>query len=213
MTRIELEYTSALGFARTVVPDDDPGAAEGATRESTQITANNHRGRAAFELYFSPVLYWRIIGGYVSFDELQGIALRAQPGTLLGWEVLDGSVFSLELGIGGGYQHTSFIDDAVPSINTGGPVATVHFEWDPKGVLETTASSSAFGDLGLDNGDNQSTIYNRLDFDVDLGSIFDLSFGFIHEFVAEPQGTNPNTGGPVQQNDFQFIVGLSVSIH
>jgi len=54
-------------------------------------------------------------------------------------------------------------------------------------------------------------MYNRLDIDVEITQVFDLSFTYIYEFVADPQGINPTTGEPVQSNDFQFIVGLSAT--
>ena len=197
-TRLELQYVGA--FARAVV------------QEQAETTVSNHRGNYAYEWYYTAQLFWGIVGGHVMYDELQGIAIKAQPGSLLGWQALDGDIWALSLGVGAGYQHTSFIKD-VPSINTGGVVATVDLGWTPPGAFETALSSSVFADLGIENENNQSTLYNRLDLLVDITSIFDFNVTFIHRFLADPQGLNPSTGEAPVSNDFQLSVGIGATIN
>jgi len=201
-TRLELQYVGSVGYAQTLVA--------GSQDLGWQATVNNHRASGSYEWYFSPRVYWRLIDASASYDELQGILIKTQPGSLLGWQPIDDDNFELSLGAGAGYQHTTFIED-VPSINTGGVVGTVDAAWSPPGIIDIEASVSAFADLAVDNPANQSTMYNRLDIDVEITQVFDLSFTYIYEFVADPQGINPTTGEPVQSNDFQFIVGLSAT--
>ena len=201
-TRLELQYVGSVGYAQVLV--------QGTDELDWQTTVNNHRGNGAYEWYFSPRFFWRALGGYVAYDELQGILVKTQPGTLIGWQPVDGDRLTLDVGLGAGYQHTTFIED-IDSINTGGVVGTVDADWSPPGPVDIEASVSAFADLAWDNPANQSTLYNRLDFDIDITSIFDLSLTFIHAFVADPQGINPTTGRPVQSNDFQFILGISAT--
>lgn len=210
ITRLEIQYVGSYGRAAIGIPDPQTGAIVG-TRDET--TVNNHRGNYEFEIYFSPQLYLNVVDGYFSFDELQGIALRAQPGTTIGWRPVDDARVTLDFSLGGGFQYTTFIGGSQDEIYTGGVLSTIDVEWDPPGPVGLAASTRLFGDLGLSRDANQSTIYNRFDLTTDITGIFSLVFTFLHQFVASPVGINPITGLTAFSNDFQYVVGARLSVH
>lgn len=201
-SRFEASYLGSLGVSQVVTENNE---------RDWQTTVNNHRGRGFFEWYFTRRFFWRVVAASLSYDELQGIALKFQPGTLAGWQPVDSDRWIVNLAVGGGYLYTNFINDA-NDINTGGVVGTTEIEWSPIRGPEVEASTAFFADMAVDRPDNQTSVFNRLDFSFDLTRILDMELTFLHEFVAVPRGTNPTTGLPVQSNDFQLIVGLEASI-
>ncbi len=198
-TRLKLEYLGNFGAALTRTSTT--------AEPDTQVNVNNHQGNYAFDWYFTPRFFWTVVGGFVRHDELAGIAFKAQPGSLINWQVVDNDKVTFDVGAGAGYQRTSFIDDST-AINTGGVVGSVRLFWEPNGDIDLLASTGLFADLAVNNEFNQTTVKNRFELVVDITDIFDVNFTFIHGFVAEPRGTNPVTLDTPAQNDFQYIAGL-----
>ncbi len=179
-------------------------------RADGELTANRQRLATSIDYLLTREIFLIPFTGTFSIDEFQNILFRAQPGSGLGWHIVDHRDFSLDVQAGLAYQFTRF--DSVPvgdnrDDQNFGFFGALVVEWDITNDIELDTRHETFGAV-IDPG--QSTLLNRATLSIDLISVFDLDTSVIHNRVFDPPA---NVDGSVPaKDDVTLTIGLSLSL-
>jgi putative salt-induced outer membrane protein YdiY len=177
--------------------------------QQNELSANNHRAVAAYNIYLTHRLYLIVPSVEVFSDEFQNIALRLTPALGLGYNIVDRKTIRLQAGLAAGYQGTKFLsvegsddidsDVALP-INIDFDLdLPKRFEWENNYQVQLVVT-----DIGKTNQHLSST------FSVDLWGPIDLETSFQWDWVNQP--TADAAGNVPEENDFRISAGFALDL-
>jgi putative salt-induced outer membrane protein YdiY len=167
---------------------------------------NRHQAEIRGQKDITRRLYVSALDVGILADQFQNIALRATPGSGLGYRFLDSTDLEFEIEADVIYQRTNFVSappDSASSTNDAGNRISARLRWDATGDLEFTANHSTT----LVYTDFRLSSYNtRVALIYDLTDILKLEIRLNHNRVQEPI-PNANNDTP-KRDDLQLIVSF-----
>ncbi|MBW1833051.1 MAG: DUF481 domain-containing protein [Deltaproteobacteria bacterium] len=179
---------------------------------------NRHLGELDFKVFLSSRWFVTPLFGQLFNDRFQNIQFRATPATGAGIHIVDAPNVSWDFQTGVGYQYLDYKDATALAAGTPNPQ---HDAFIP---LFTYADFDITGDIDftvswLTNlvvttiGNTNHT--GKADLAIELTSVLDLDIAFLFlrtEQPAPPPAPAPGDPipDPIQKNDYQLVVGISL---
>jgi len=179
---------------------------------------NRHLGEQDFKVFLSSRWFVTPLFGQLFNDRFQNIQFRATPATGAGIHIIDAPNVSWDFQTGVGYQYLDYKDATALAAGTANPQ---HDAFIP---LFTYADFDITGDIDLTvswlTNLVVTTIGNtnhtgKADLAIELTSVLDLDIAFLFlrtEQPAPPPAPAPGDPipDPIQKNDYQLVVGISL---
>jgi hypothetical protein len=173
-------------------------------------TVNNHLGTALVNYLVTRGFFVTPVAGELYSDRFQNFDLRATLGAGVGYFVYRRPKLEWQLGLSGGYQHTTFIsveEGADKSSESAVLIPSTGLETDVTSDLELTFQFNSQITLP----DTDGTVYHSfLLFSYEWTSLFDFDFSVTWDRVQNPV---PKEDGTVpQKDDFRLSFGLGLDL-
>jgi hypothetical protein len=186
--------------------------------EGTQ-NVNRHLGELDFKVFLSSRWFVTPLFGQIFNDRFQNIQLRATPAAGAGIHIIDVPNVKWDFQTGVGYQYLDYKDATLlaggsdPQNDAFIPLYT-YADFDITGDLDLTLSWLTNLVVTTIGNTNHT---GKADFAIELTSVLDLDVAFLYLRTEEPAPPAPPAPGdpvpdPIQKNDYQLIVGISLEL-
>ncbi|MGB5809132.1 MAG: DUF481 domain-containing protein [Polyangiales bacterium] len=195
MTLLDLSYNSSFG------------------RSDGSQNVNRHLGEFDFKVFLSSRWFVVPAFGQLFNDRFQNIKFRATPAAGAGVHIIDKPKVKWDFQTGIGYQYLNYLDAS--QVTGSNPQNDVFIP------LYTYADFDITGDVGFTVGwlTNLvvSTIGNtnhtgKADLSIELTSVIDLDISFLYLRTEDPAPPADPADPPIEQNDYQLIVGIALEL-
>jgi len=175
---------------------------------SGKSTANSHRVPATFDFFLTQRTFLTVPSFEYFSDEFQNIAARISIGASIGYELVNRSILTWDVGVGASYQNTRFDSVMAGDALSAADVAITAntsvnldlprgIEWDNSYKIQIVAT-----DLKKTNHHAESIL------SFDIWGPLDLDLTFIFDRIESPVA-NVDDIVP-ESNDFRITMGLGV---
>ncbi len=180
------------------------------SRTDDEATINNHRLNSNFDWFISPKFYLRPIFGEVYKDPFLNYDYKITLGSGIGYNIIDTSKTEWKVSGGPAFVYTRFDEvEAGEDKYNSSPAAVLETDFDTK--LTDIIDFNALYRIQYGSDDSGGYTHHVLTgFSINLTQYFDLDLSFVWDRVTDPQADSD--GIIPKKDDFQFIVGLGISI-
>ncbi len=180
------------------------------SRTDGEATINNHRLNSNFDWFISKKFYLRPIFGEVYKDPFLNYDYKITLGSGIGYNIIDTSTTEWKVSGGPAYVYTRFDEvEAGEEKYNSSPAIVVETDYDTK--LTEIIDFNALYRIQYGSSDAGGYTHHVLTgFSINLTQYFDLDLSFVWDRVSQPQANGE--GEIPKKDDFQFIVGLGISI-
>jgi hypothetical protein len=186
--------------------------------EGTQ-NVNRHLGELDFKVFLSSRWFVTPLFGQIFNDRFQNIQLRATPAAGAGIHIIDVPDVKWDFQTGVGYQYLDYKDATLlvsgsdPQNDAFIPLYT-YADFDITGDVDLTLSWLTNLVVTTIGNTNHT---GKADVAIELTSVLDLDVAFLYLRTEEPAPPAPPAPGdpvpdPIQKNDYQLIVGISLEL-
>ena len=176
---------------------------------------NRHLGEEDFKVFLSSRWFVVPLFGQLFNDRFQNIQFRATPAAGAGIHIIDAPNAKWDFQTGVGYQYLNYRD------TTALPVGSPNPQNDAFIPLYTYADFDITGDIDftvswLTNlvvttiGNTNNT--GKADLAIELTSVLDLDIAFLYLRTEIPGPPVDATAPPIEKNDYQLIIGISLEL-
>jgi hypothetical protein len=174
---------------------------------------NRHLGDLNFKVFISKRWFLTPAFGQLFNDRFQNIRFRATPAAGAGVHIIDAPKVTWDFQTGIGYQFLRYKDDS--SVTGSNPQSDVFIP------LYTLADFDITGDIDLTlswlTNLVVTTIGNtnhtgKADLAIELTSALDLDVAFLFLRTEDPAPSPDPAGPPIERNDYQLVVGISLEL-
>ncbi len=175
-----------------------------------------HLGEGLFQVFLGSRWWVTPIFGQLFNDTFQEIQFRATPAAGAGVHIIDRPKVTWDFQTGIGYQFLRYTSTADPTLKNPQhdlflPLYT-YWDFDITGDIDLTLSwltNLVVTEIGNTNHTGKA------DLAIELTSVLDLDIAFLFlrtEKPAQPDLTSDPSATPVEKNDYQLIVGISLEL-
>ena len=177
-----------------------------------------HLGEGMFQVFLGGRWWVTPIFGQLFNDVFQQIKFRATPAAGAGVHLIDKPKAKWDFQTGIGYQFLRFTSDADPALENPQNDAFIplfmQWEFDITGDIDLTMSWLTNLVVTTIGNTNHT---GKADLGIELTSVLDLDIAFLFlrtEQPAQPAPTTPPDppATPVQKNEYQLVVGISLEL-
>jgi len=195
LTLLDLNYNASFG------------------RTGGDQNVNRHLGELNFKVFVSPRWFVTPAFGQLFNDRFQNIRFRATPATGAGVHLIDEPKVNWDFQTGLGYQFLRFRDDS--TANGDNPQSDMFIP------LYTYADFEITGDIDLRLSWRTNLVLTTIgntnhtgkaDLSIEVTSILDFDIAFLYLRTEEPGPPPDPDDPPLEQNDYQLVVGISVEL-
>ncbi|MCL1126291.1 DUF481 domain-containing protein [Shewanella surugensis] len=180
------------------------------SRTDGVATINNHRLNSNFDWFISRHFYLRPVFGEVYKDPFLNYDYKITLGSGVGYNLIDTSTTEWKVSGGPAYVYTRFdeVESGEEQYNSS-PAIVVETDFDTK--LTNNIDFNALYRIQYGSDDAGGYTHHVLTgFSIELTESFDLDLSFVWDRVSQPQADSD--GEMPKKDDFQFIVGLGISM-
>ncbi len=174
---------------------------------------NRHLGQLNFKVFLGGRWWVTPLFGQLFNDRFQNIRFRATPAAGAGVHIIDSANVTWDFQTGIGYQYLRFKDDT--AVTGANPQNDVFIP------LLTSADFDITGDIDLSlswlTNLVVTTIGNtnhtgKANLSIELTSALDLDIAFLYLRTEEPGPPPDPADPPLERNDYQLVVGVSLEL-
>jgi hypothetical protein len=198
LTFLDLNYNTSFG--RT---DGDPNV-------------NRHLGEFDFKVFLSSRWFVVPAFGQLFNDRFQNIQFRATPAAGAGIHIIDAPNAKWDFTTGGGYQYLNYLEVTMVPAGASNPQNDffiplyTYADFDITGDIDLTLSWLTNLVVTTIGNTNHTA---KADLAIELTSVIDLDIAFLYLRTEEPAPpADPTTDPPIEKNDYQLIVGISLEL-
>lgn len=179
---------------------------------------NRHLGEEDFKVFLSSRWFVVPLFGQLFNDRFQNIQFRATPAAGAGVHIIDVPNVAWDFQTGVGYQYLRYTSDADPTLENPQSDAFIplytYWDFDITGDIDLTLSWLTNLVVTTIGNTNHT---GKADLAIELTSILDLDIAFLFlrtEQPAQPAPTTPPDppATPIEKNDYQLVVGISLEL-
>jgi hypothetical protein len=200
LTLLDLNYNTSFG------------------RTNGQQNVNRHLGEFMFQVFLGSRWWVTPAFGQLFNDRFQNIRFRATPAAGAGVHIIDAPNVAWDFQTGLGYQFLNYIEfDPTDPANAGKsdpqndvfiPLYT-YWDFDITGDIDLTLSWLT--NLVVTNIGNTNHT-GKADLAVELTSVLDLNVAFLFLRTEQPAPPPDPADPPIEKNDYQLVVGISLEL-
>lgn len=195
MTRMDLSYNGTFGKTDGVK------------------NVQRHLAEFDFKVFLSDRWFVTPVFGQLLNDRFQNIRLRATPAAGAGVHIIDAPNVKWDFQTGLGYQYLKFLDDSQvtgddPQHDVFVPLYT-YADFDITDDVDLTLSwltNLVVTEIGNTNHTGKA------DLAIELTSVIDLNVAFLFLRTEQPAPPPDPTAPPIEKNDYQLVVGVSLEL-
>ena len=195
LTRLNLNYQASFG------------------RTSGVQNVNRHIGTLLFQVFLTRPWFVAPALGEFFNDRFQNIKFRATPASGAGVRIIDVPNVKWGFLTGMGYQYLNYLDASQftgsnPQNDAFIPLYT-YADFNITGDIEFTVSwltNLVFTTIGNTNHTGKA------DLSIELTFVLDLDISFLYLRTEQPAPSPDPTAPPIQKNDYQLVVSLSLEL-
>ena len=174
-----------------------------------------HLGEGLFQVFLGSRWWVTPLFGQLFNDTFQAIQFRASPAAGAGVHLIDKPKVKWDFQTGVGYQFLRYTSEADPTLENPQHDAFIplftYWDFDITGDIDLTLSWLTNLVVTTIGNTNHT---GKADLAIELTSVLDLDIAFLFlrtEQPAQPAVTDP-PATPVEKNDYQLIVGISLEL-
>jgi putative salt-induced outer membrane protein YdiY len=175
---------------------------------------NRNLGELDFKVFLSSRWFVTPLFGQLLNDRFQNIRLRATPAAGAGVHIIDAPKVKWDFQTGFGYQYLKYKQDTAGVENP---------QQDAFIPLYTYADFDITGDVDLTlswltnlvvTGIGRTNHTGKADLSIELTDVIDLDLAFLYLRTEEPAPLPPSDppSPPIEKNDYQLVVGISLEL-
>jgi len=197
MTLLDLNYNTTFG------------------RTSGTQNVNRHLGEFDFKVFLSSRWFVTPAFGQLFNDRFQNIQFRATPAAGAGLHIIDAAKVKWDFQTGAGYQYLNYRDAAMLPPGTSNPQSDffipfyTYADFDITGDIDLTLSWLT-NLVATTIGNTNHT--GKADLAIELTSVIDLDVAFLYLRTEQPAPPPDPADPPLDKNDYQLVVGISVEL-
>lgn len=174
---------------------------------------NRHLGELNFKVFVSKRWFLTPAFGQLFNDRFQNIRFRATPAAGAGVHIIDAPKVSWDFQTGVGYQFLRYKDDS--SVTSANPQSDVFIPLFTYGNFDITAdielTLSWITNLVVTTIGNTNHT-GKADLAIEVTSVLDLDVAFLFLRTEQPGPPPDPAAAPIQKNDYQLVVGISLEL-
>ena len=195
MTLLDLRYNASFG-----------------STDGTQ-NVNRHLGEEDFKVFLSSLWFVTPAFGQLFNDRFQNIKFRATPATGAGIHIIDKPNVKWDFQTGIGYQYLNYLDATQvtgdnPQHDAFIPLYT-YADFDITGDIDFTVSWLTNLVVTTIGNTNHT---GKADLAIELTSVLDLDISFLYLRTEEPAPPPDPADPPIDKNDYQLVIGVSLEL-
>jgi hypothetical protein len=198
LTLLDLNYNTSFG------------------RTNGEQNVNRHLGEALFQVFLGSRWWVTPAFGQLFNDRFQNIQFRATPAAGAGVHIIDAPNVAWDFQTGLGYQFLRYTDNADPTVENPQSDAFIplytYWDFDITGDIDLTLSWLTNLVVTTIGNTNHT---GKADLAVELTSVLDLNIAFLFlrtEQPAQPVDPTDPATPPIEKNDYQLVVGISLEL-
>jgi hypothetical protein len=182
-------------------------------RTSGVQNVNRHIGGVVFQVFLSKPWFVAPAFGQLLNDRFQNIKFRAAPATGAGVHIIDAPNVKWDFVTGIGYQYLNYFD--ATQVTEGNPQNDAFIPFYTYADFNIT-SDIEFTASWLTNlvvttiGNTNHT--GKADLSIELTFVLDLDISFLYLRTEQPAPPPDPTAPPLQKNDYQLVVSISLEL-
>ena len=173
---------------------------------------NRHLGEFLFNVFLGSRWWVTPAFGQLFNDRFQNIQFRATPAAGAGVHIVDMANVKWDFVTGLGYQYLNHLDPAPgaknPQHDAFIPLFT-YWDFDITGDIDFTASWLTNLVVTTIGNTNHT---GKADLAIELTSVLDLDLAFLYLRTERPAQPADPAAAPIEQNDYQLVVGISLEL-
>ena len=179
---------------------------------------NRHLGEFGFQVFLGSRWWVTPAFGQLFNDRFQNIKFRATPAAGAGVHIIDADKVTWDFQTGIGYQYLNYLEfDAADPVNQGrgNPQSDVfiplytYWDFDITGDIDLTLSWLTNLVVTTIGNTNHT---GKADLSVELTSVLDLNIAFLFLRTEDPAPPPDPAAPPIEKNDYQLVVGISLEL-
>lgn len=195
LTLLDLKYNASFG------------------RTGGEQNVNRHLGELNLKVFVSRRWFVTPAFGQLLNDRFQNIRFRATPAAGAGIHIIDSSKVKWDFQTGLGYQFLRFRDESVtngdnPQNDVFIPLYT-YADFEITGDIDLTLSWRTNLVLTTIGNTNHT---GKADLSIEVNSILNFDIAFLYLRTEDPGPPSDPADPPLEQNDYQLIIGVSVEL-
>jgi putative salt-induced outer membrane protein YdiY len=173
---------------------------------------NRNLGELDFKVFLSSRWFVTPLFGQLLNDRFQNIRLRATPAAGAGVHIIDVPKVKWDFQTGFGYQYLKYKEDTAgvgnPQQDAFVPLYT-YADFDITGDIDLTLSwltNLVVTSIGRTNHTGKA------DLSIELTDVLDLDLAFLYLRTEQPAPPADPADPPIEKNDYQLVVGISLEL-
>ena len=178
-------------------------------------SVNRHLGEENFKVFLSSRWFVTPLFGQLFNDRFQNIQFRATPATGAGIHIIDVPKAKWDFQTGVGYQYLNYRDTTALAAGSPNPQNDAfiplftYADFDITGDIDFTVSWLTNLVVTTIGNTNHT---GKADLAIELTSVLDLDIAFLYLRTEIPGPPVDATAPPIEKNDYQLIIGISLEL-